>query len=92
MESTINPVAAAAMAAVQPHERRMSAHELNNMLVGPGGKPVRQITILERLYAALGWCLIRATILFCLLTAGAYVTLKWPTAPWVQAATRLQQP
>ena len=63
-----NPIAAAAQN-VLAAPTTMSPVELNNALVGPGGRPARPYTWKHRCNAALGWLVFRGFVVFALLTS-----------------------
>lgn len=81
-----NPIAAQAASATH----LMSPLELNNALVGPGGRPARPQTWRHRFHALLGYVVLRLCVLFVVLTGMALLILCWPTAPWCVAAGEIK--
>lgn len=80
----MNPIAAQAAALMETRGSApvMTAQELNQALVGPGGKPVRSITPRQRFYVLLGWLVMKALWVFGMLFTSAWITKSWPAAPW----------
>lgn len=81
-----NPIAAQAARATHI----MSPIELNNALVGPGGRRVTPFTWGRRFNAMLGWLVLRACVAFVALTAAAILVICWPNAPWCVAASEIK--